>query len=385
MAIKKRKTAKGIKYDLVVHVGFENGKRKQQWIRGFNTIRQAEKAERDLRYKVDEKRYVKPTKYTLEEWLMKILDRKKNKVVDSTINSYLRYKRIVCNLIGNTPLKNICSNSGLSLIKDLQSDLLANWEKRTVKHIETWMKNALQHAEDEGQIVKNPYSFKTYEPVKPDNAEKPVFEPSEVSKLIAAAQEYCNERDDQRWYALTCIALGTGMRLGELAGLKWGDINTEQRYISVKRSISWIAGDTKAVEKATKSEAGIRDIGLMDADMAMLKDYRTWTRRWLWKFRRSLTNSDYVFPFDDGKPFHKSATQRRFEQIEKRAKVRHLGLHACRHTHASNLIRANENIKKVQKRLGHSTPSITADTYAHLFKEDVDRDKIAIANANIYA
>ena len=83
--------------------------------------------------------------------------------------------------------------------------------------------------------------------------------------------------------------------------------------------------------------------------------------------------------------FHKSATQRRFEQIEKRAKVRHLGLHACRHTHVSNLIRANENIKKVQKRLGHSTPSITADTYAHLFKEDVDRDKIAIANINIYA
>ena len=141
----------------------------------------------------------------------------------------------------------------------------------------------------------------------------------------------------------------------------------------------------RVLEKmAVKSGGGLNHrMGLFD--MAMLKDYRTWTRRWLWKFRRSLTNSDYVFPFDDGKPFHKSATQRRFEQIEKRAKVRHLGLHACRHTHASNLIRANENIKKVQKRLGHSTPSITADTYAHLFKEDVDRDKIAIANANIYA
>ena len=69
----------------------------------------------------------------------------------------------------------------------------------------------------------------------------------------------------------------------------------------------------------------------------------------------------------------------------KRASLKGRGFQCLRHTHASNLIRANENIKKVQKRLGHSTPSITTDTYAHLFKEDVDRDKIAIANANIYA
>ena len=55
----------------------------------------------------------------------------------------------------------------------------------------------------------------------------------------------------------------------------------------------------------------------MDAVMAMLKDCRTWTPRWLWKFEHRLTNSDYVVPLNEAKPFHKSAAQRRFEQIEK--------------------------------------------------------------------
>ena len=89
------------------------------------------------------------------------------------------------------------------------------------------------------------------------------------------------------------------------------------------------------------------------------------------------------FPFDDLGAFHKTSAQKRFAQIEKLAGVKHLGMHALRHTHVSNLVAAHQRINSISERIGHANSSITLNTYTHLFKEDANRDKIEIANANI--
>ena len=134
-----------------------------------------------------------------------------------------------------------------------------------------------------------------------------------------------------------------------------------------------------------KSDAGFREIELDLDQMNFLKGYKVWLSDWLLDFKRELKNNDYLIPWHhDLGPLHKRTAQWRFEQIEKRAGVRHLGIHAMRHTSATNLHHFKIPLKLMQNRLGHSKPSVTLNTYTHLFKEKAKSKKISIANKHLF-
>ena len=94
--------------------------------------------------------------------------------------------------------------------------------------------------------------------------------------------------------------------------------------------------------------------------MKFLRGYKVWLSDWLLDFKRELKGSDYLIPWHyDLGPLHKRTAQWRFEQIEKRAGIKHLGVHAMRHISASNLHQVQIPLKLMQNRLGHSKPSVT--------------------------
>ena len=76
---------------------------------------------------------------------------------------------------------------------------------RTIRHIETWMKNVMQHAEDEQLITKNYYSMKSYEFITVKDVEKEVWSLSVQQKLMKSTEDYASEINDQRWYAFTFL------------------------------------------------------------------------------------------------------------------------------------------------------------------------------------
>ena len=280
----------------------------------------------------------------------------------------------------------------LTFIKQLQTFLLTKAGKnkfgiahRTIRHIETWMKNVMQHAEDEQLITKNYYSMKSYEFITVKDVEKEVWSPSDQQKLMKSAENYALELNDQRWYTFTLLGLTCGLRLGEIAGLKIEDVDLDLGILHVRRSVEWLDGDKNGTEVPPKSAAGFREIELDLDQMKFLRGYKVWLSDWLLDFKRELKGSDYFIPWHyDLGPLHKRTAQWRFEQIEKRAGVKHLGVHAMRHTSASNLHHVQIPLKLMQNRLGNSKPFVTLNTYTHLFREKAKSKKISIANEHLF-
>ena len=390
MSYQKRKTKSGIKFDLYLSAGkHPDGKRKFIWERGFSTLKELKAREIEIKNELNNKTYVSPSTITLKDWLEIILKRKKQKIRKSTYLTYLRFNNLVCSYMGQAKLQEI----NLTSIKQLQTFLLTKAGKnksgiahRTIRHIETWMKNVMQHAEDEQLITKNYYSMKSYEFITVKDVEKEVWSPSDQQKLMKSAENYALELNDQRWYTFTLLGLTCGLRLGEIAGLKIEDVDLDLGILHVRRSVEWLDGDKNGTEVPPKSAAGFREIELDLDQMKFLRGYKVWLSDWLLDFKRKLKGSDYLIPWHyDLGPLHKRTAQWRFEQIEKRAGIKHLGVHAMRHTSASNLHNVQIPLKLMQNRLGHSKPLVTLNTYTHLFKEKAKSKKISIANQHLFA
>lgn len=390
MSYQKRKTKSGIKFDLYLSAGkHPDGKRKFIWERGFSTLKELKAREIEIKNELNNKTYVSPSTITLKDWLEIILKRKKQKIRKSTYLTYLRFNNLVCSYMGQAKLQEI----NLTSIKQLQTFLLTKAGKnksgiahRTIRHIETWMKNVMQHAEDEQLITKNYYSMKSYEFITVKDVEKEVWSPSNQQKLMKSAENYALELNDQRWYTFTLLGLTCGLRLGEIAGLKIEDVDLDLGILHVRRSVEWLDGDKNGTEVPPKSAAGFREIELDLDQMKFLRGYKVWLSDWLLDFKRKLKGSDYLIPWHyDLGPLHKRTAQWRFEQIEKRAGIKHLGVHAMRHTSASNLHNVQIPLKLMQNRLGHSKPLVTLNTYTHLFKEKAKSKKISIANQHLFA
>lgn len=390
MSYQKRKTKSGIKFDLYLSAGkHPDGKRKFIWERGFSTLKELKAREIEIKNELNNKTYVSPSTITLKDWLEIILKRKKQKIRKSTYLTYLRFNNLVCSYMGQAKLQEI----NLTSIKQLQTFLLTKAGKnksgiahRTIRHIETWMKNVMQHAEDEQLITKNYYSMKSYEFITVKDVEKEVWSPSDQQKLMKSAENYALELNDQRWYTFTLLGLTCGLRLGEIAGLKIEDVDLDLGILHVRRSVEWLDGDKNGTEVPPKSAAGFREIELDLDQMKFLRGYKVWLSDWLLDFKRKLKGSDYLIPWHyDLGPLHKRTAQWRFEQIEKRAGIKHLGVHAMRHTSASNLHNVQIPLKLMQNRLGHSKPLATLNTYTHLFKEKAKSKKISIANQHLFA
>ena len=390
MSYQKRKTKSGIKFDLYLSAGkHPDGKRKFIWERGFSTLKELKAREIEIKNELNNKTYVSPSTITLKDWLEIILKRKKQKIRKSTYLTYLRFNNLVCSYMGQAKLQEI----NLTSIKQLQTFLLTKAGKnksgiahRTIRHIETWMKNVMQHAEDEQLITKNYYSMKSYEFITVKDVEKEVWSPSNQQKLMKSAENYALELNDQRWYTFTLLGLTCGLRLGEIAGLKIEDVDLDLGILHVRRSVEWLDGDKNGTEVPPKSAAGFREIELDLDQMKFLRGYKVWLSDWLLDFKRELKGSYYLIPWHyDLGPLHKRTAQWRFEQIEKRAGIKHLGVHAMRHTSASNLHNVQIPLKLMQNRLGHSKPLVTLNTYTHLFKEKAKSKKISIANQHLFA
>jgi integrase len=194
-------------------------------------------------------------------------------------------------------------------------------------------------------------------PVRADE----VLNLDEIRRLLGAA--------DPSYRTLFMAAALTGMRSGELLGLRWSDVELQEKRIYIRRSLSWARvrdAENKPPELAQprffepKTATSRRTIPIAPELVAALKR---------WKLECPKGKDDLVFPAPSGAPAHRSNVLRRgLYPALSRAKLRRVDMHSLRHSFASILIAAGTPITEVQALLGHSSAQTTLKVYSHWFK-----------------
>jgi integrase len=183
-----------------------------------------------------------------------------------------------------------------------------------------------------------------------------VFTPDEQRQLESAARV-----SDSINHIGVTLSLYTGLRIGELCGLLWDDIDFSRRTLSVRRTIQRIKSDdgkrkTKVELLPPKSTALVRNIPLPDFLIDLLYAHK------------EQLDSDYVLS-RDGKPIEPRNMQERFQKLLNTAGIKQANFHTTRHTFATRALENNFDVKTLSEILGHASASVTLNIYAHVLDE----------------
>jgi len=253
---------RGSTYSIVVDIGRdENGKRKQKWYSGYKTKKEAEKALADIIAKVEKGEYFEPEKMTLAEYLDYWLETyAKTNVAPSTYKRYCEFAKHIKAGLGQIMLPKLKP----AHIQNFYSKLLeTNLSKSTVLKIHRALHLALKHAVNWQIIISNPTDSVT--PPRPDKMEMHVWD-------VETANKFLHDIANTPIYILVLLALQTGMREGEICGLKWEDVDLKQGFLTVKYALQRING--KLILKDTKTAKSKRTIALMDYTVQALKEHK---------------------------------------------------------------------------------------------------------------
>ena len=191
------------------------------------------------------------------------------------------------------------------------------------------------------------------------DAERPrgqgVEESNKITILnVEEIKTFLEQVIDKKYHTLFMLAITTGARQGELLGLKWSDVDWKNSQIHIQRTFNkgrWFAPKTKGSERR------------IDIGPSMVKALKEW------KLACLPNEHNLIFPNRAGQPInHSNMVNRYYFPALDKAKIPQIKFHALRHTTASLMIEQGENIKYIQSQLGHSSPTVTLNVYAHLMK-----------------
>ncbi len=237
---------------------------------------------------------------------------------------------------------------------------------KTVRNVHAALRRALQQAVDWNLTPRNVAALT--HPPRVARQEVAALAPEEVRTLLAAVR-------GDRWEALIAVALATGMRFGELLGLRWSDVDLTRHTIRVQRQLQ--RDGTFAEPKTAK---GRRTIDLPASCMVVVKEHKRQQNEERLLVGPAWQPGDLAFCTHEGKPLLQRNVFRAFKAILARAGLPPIPFHALRHTAATLLLVQGVHPKIVQERLGHSNIGMTLDTYSHLIPS-MGRDAAAQLDA----
>jgi integrase len=228
---------------------------------------------------------------------------------------------------------------------------------KTVRYIHTIVHKALADAVDDGLLKSNPADrAKAPKPGRSSSRELRFWEPQQLAGFLRHVRGTPLE---PLWH----LAAFTGMRRGELCGLRWADVDFANRRLSIRRSL--VSVGYRIVETTPKTHQA-RVVDLDDATMTVLEGQRARSEAIARSEQRELLDSEYVFGHLDGGVLHPETVTLHFQAALRKAGLPRIRLHDLRHTHATLAIRAGVSPKVISERLGHHTPEFTMHQYAHV-------------------
>jgi integrase len=297
------------------------------------------------------------------------LERTKSAVRPSTFRRYRELLTIhAVPVLGKAPLARLTPTQVESLYAALLEYGLA---PATVRQLHAILHHVLKDALRKGIVQRNVCDLVTT-PRVPRHEIRPLT-PEEADKVLRAAVGV-------RLEALYVLALTTGMRQGELLGLRWRDVDLEAEVLSVRVTLQKVAGRYTLAEP--KTTRGRRRIPLVPEAVAALRAHRARQSEERLRVGQAWRGLDLVFCDETGEPLNGISVLRySFYPLLKRAGVEKVRFHDLRHTTATLLLREGVHPKIVAELLGHATISITLDTYSHVLPDMMRRATAAMSRA----
>ncbi|OUN18720.1 site-specific integrase [Pseudoflavonifractor sp. An85] len=298
----------------------------------------------------------KAGKYTVGEWMeVWFQDYAKIKVRPSSHQTYQGYihNHIRPN-IGEIPLEKLTSLDLQKFYKKLLTtgrvDRLEakgqpkGLSAKTVRNIHQILSSALKLAQEQRLILTNPA----------EGCALPRVEHQEMKTLTTVQlASFFQEARESGVFELYYLELATGLRRGELLGLKWEDVDLERGDLRVRRQVSRINGEV--VEAPLKTKNAYRTLPLAEDTVSVLKEQR-----------KKVGNSPWVFPSPNGGPISPDSVLHMLHRVLKRAGLPKVRFHDLRHTFATLALQNGVDVKTVSGMLGHFSAGFTLDTYAHI-------------------
>ena len=226
-----------------------------------------------------------------------------------------------------------------------------------------------------GQAVQNKLIKENFvEAVRLPKAEKHemrVLDPEEQTRLILAAR-----RAPEPAAFGIIFDLFTGLRIGELCGLRWENVDMEGRSFKVCETRNRLPNFDNSVEtttsvktvKTTKTDNSRRTVYTMDALFQDFQDYQAIQMSLMQQYP-GYNPDGYVFCQENGQPYEPRTYQDLFKRCVRQAGIADTNFHACRHTFATRALEQGMDVVTLSRLLGHATPSITLDKYGHALND----------------
>lgn len=347
---------------VVVDVGTDGaGRRRQKWHGGFRTRKEAEIARAKLVDDLHTGSYVMPDRLSFNDWVKDSwLPMTEMRVKPSTFHSYRRNLEIhVLPAIGSRPLQQVTPLMLNALYSKLQSEGSGNGvlSAKTVRYIHTTIHKALEDAVDAGVLAKN--VAERAKPPRPSRRATGKVGSWECHELAQFLESLKGERLAAVWR----LAAMTGMRRGEVLGLRWCDVDLDAARLSVRQAVVAVA---YSVIESTPKSHNARVIDLDRETVDTLRAYRQQQLAEQAEWSGAYEHHDLVAARENGTPIHPHSFSQTFERLVRRAGVRKIRLHDLRHTHATLALKAGVPVKVVSERLGHESPAFTLKQYAHV-------------------
>lgn len=356
---------RGNKYSIVVDIGKdENGKRQQKWFSGFKGEKEAEKALPVILNKIHNDTFILPDKITVREYFKDWLETSaKFTLAETTFENYeINIEKHIIPHLGNIKLQKLkplhINKFLLLLLREGRCDGKGGLGNATVLKIHRILCRVLNYAVKLEIIEKNPSL--NVAPPKIDESIADVLTITEAKRFLDVVKGTDME-------VPVHLAITLGLRRGEVLGLKWEDINFENKTLTINRVLARVKG--KVFIKKPKTKKSRRTLIIPDGLIIILKKHRK--KQLKLKTQQGVLYKDngFICCKATGQFINPNTFSWAFKTFLKRNNLKKIRFHDLRHTFATILMSNNISPKVASCILGHSSIGITMDLYSHVLTD----------------
>ncbi|WP_412033039.1 tyrosine-type recombinase/integrase [Nitratireductor aquimarinus] len=347
------------KWAIVLDLYDETGKRRRKWHSFSGSKRQAQEECARLVTALKAGNYIEPTKQTVAEFLDEWLTFIKPSVSHKTHERYTEILRKgVAPLLGDVTLAKLKTDridaAFSKALSEGRRDGQGGLSPRTVHHMRRVLIKALNQAVVWDRLVKNPAHAST--PPKVERKPMLAYDAKQTAELLEAMRP-------TRMFAPVLLAVMCGLRRGEIAALRWRNVDLESRIISIVESAEQTV---EGVRYKEPKSGNTRTVALSVGVAEQLKAHRARQAEELLRLGLRPNASSFVVSQVDGRPLQPRSITHEWVRLIEKTSLPRIRFHDLRHTHASQMLAAGVHPKVASERLGHSTIGITLDLYSHV-------------------
>jgi integrase len=335
------------------------GKRRRKWHSFNGTKRQAQIECARLVSEMSGGTYLEPAKTTLAQFLDQWLADIKGNVAPRTHERYNEIARKnLIPLLGATTLPKLqpmqISAAYTKALASGRRDGKGGLSPRTVHHMHRVLKQALSQAVRWQLLTRNP--TEAVDPPKVERHRITTYDMPQTAALIDAVR-------GTRMFIPTLLAVLCGMRRGEIAALRWRNVDLSMGQISIVASAEQMNSGVRL--KETKSGRA-RTVAMSGTVRDELRLHRVQQAQDMLKLGTRLTDENFVAAFADGSPMQPTFITHEWVRVIRATSLPRVRFHDLRHAHATHMLSSGIHPKVASERLGHSKVGITLDLYSHV-------------------